>query len=168
MLSPVSPADCTNCSLDLGAKVLAALSGGTISLWGRPAAQRWVKLGATYNASSTTLVLSTPFHGWAVNQTLVVTSSTYNPQQHEYTVIKGIAADGMTLTISPALTYGRYISVKSYTGARDAVDLRVEVGGQVTHLQQDDSTWYRRASVRRCVLGVPSVPVSVQLGAKLI
>jgi hypothetical protein len=117
------------CSLDLGAKVLAAVSGGTISLWGRSVPQRWVKLGATYNASSTTLVLSTPFHGWAVNQTIVVTSSTYNPQQHEYTTIKAIAADGVTLTISPPLTYGRYISIKSYTGARAPVDLRVEVGG---------------------------------------
>ncbi|GFH26704.1 uncharacterized protein HaLaN_24896, partial [Haematococcus lacustris] len=67
-------------------------------------------------------------HRWAVGQSVVVTSSTYNMQQAEVATIAGISPDRLTLTLTSPLAYAHEGLVKRYPGARDAVDLRVEVG----------------------------------------
>ncbi|KAL6745015.1 hypothetical protein V8C86DRAFT_3125351 [Haematococcus lacustris] len=113
-------------TLPPGAKMLALTGGGRLSLWGQPAGQRWLKLAAA--TSNNTLLLSSPMHRWAVGQSVVVTSSTYNMQQAEVATIAGISPDRLTLTLTSPLAYAHEGLVKHYPGARDAADLRVEVG----------------------------------------
>lgn len=57
------------------------LPGARLELWGTPVAKRWLKLGAPATAGSNQLVLSDGSHGWSVNQTVLVTSTTFNPWQ---------------------------------------------------------------------------------------
>lgn len=115
-------------TVNLGSKFLAVITGGQVSLYGLPVGQRWMKLGGNYTAGSSRLVLSSPHHGWAVNQTIVVTSSSYNSNQFEYATITNISSDNLTLTISPPLSFNHSGAFKAYPNAPDVVDLRVEVG----------------------------------------
>jgi hypothetical protein len=49
--------------LNIGAKVLAAIDGGSVGLWGQPVGARWSKLAATAEPGRKKLLLSLLAHG---------------------------------------------------------------------------------------------------------
>lgn len=74
---------------------LAATEGGTISIYGRHAAKRWVKLGATVEANPdtyqpTTIQLAETVTGWVVGDDIIITSTSYNGNQWERASISDV------------------------------------------------------------------------------
>eukprot|EP00775_Hariotina_reticulata_P007195 gene7195-7409_t len=69
--------------LNIGAKVLAAVDGGSIGLWGQPVGARWSRLAASAEQGSSSLLVAGTNLGWAVGGKITVTSSSYNWQQAE-------------------------------------------------------------------------------------
>jgi hypothetical protein len=70
-------------------QVLAVINGGTLSLHGARVSRRWTRLAAPAAAGSASLSVSGAALGWAVGQTVVVTSTTFNPDQAEIRKITG-------------------------------------------------------------------------------
>ena len=83
-------------SLNVGAKVLAAINGGRIGLFGRPVGRRWTRLAEDSPAGSNQAVLLDQTADWQANQSVILMSSSYNPWQVGSRLLKrwpvGVAA----------------------------------------------------------------------------
>ncbi|KAG1667228.1 hypothetical protein FOA52_009793 [Chlamydomonas sp. UWO 241] len=117
--------------LNLGSKVLAALNGGRIDLYGTPVAARWTKLAAPAAAGAASIVLVGASLGWAVGQEVLITSSSWNWRQAETRTISAVAnnvgAGTTTLTLSANLTHAHWSRSLAY-GTAAHIDMRTEVG----------------------------------------
>eukprot|EP00879_Flechtneria_rotunda_P011345 GHRR01011850.1.p1 GENE.GHRR01011850.1~~GHRR01011850.1.p1 ORF type:complete len:1721 (+),score=430.30 GHRR01011850.1:1256-6418(+) len=86
--------------MNAGAKVLAAVDGGTVGLYGAPVATRWTALAATATAGSSHLLLAGTGLGWGIGGKVTVTSSSYNWKQAEtrsiVTVLDSPSAEALT------------------------------------------------------------------------
>ena len=91
-------------SFSLGAKVLGAFEGGSIGLWGRPTAQRWTELGAPAAAGATSITLRGAVD-WRVNDTVLLTSTTWNPWNLDTATIAAIDPTGTMLTLAAPLQF---------------------------------------------------------------
>ncbi|GIM05166.1 hypothetical protein Vretimale_9611 [Volvox reticuliferus] len=114
-------------NLNLGSKVLAALYGGTINLYGRQATKRWIKLGSAASIGDNAVNVSDPNHGWNVGDTIIITSTTYNWKQSEIRTITSIRNNGSQLVLDSPLVHPHGALVKAYPGG-PTVDMRAEVG----------------------------------------
>ncbi|KXZ54727.1 hypothetical protein GPECTOR_4g796 [Gonium pectorale] len=114
-------------SLNLGSKVLAAIRGGTIDLYGREVGQRWIRLNAAAKAGDTSITVSDPNHGWRVGDKILVTSTTFNVWQSEMRRITEVRNNGSVLALDSPLQHPHGATVKAYSGG-PTVDMRAEVG----------------------------------------
>ncbi|GIL91633.1 hypothetical protein Vretifemale_19242 [Volvox reticuliferus] len=114
-------------NLNLGSKVLAALYGGTINLYGRQATKRWIKLGSAASIGDNAVNVSDPNHGWNVGDMIIITSTTYNWKQSEIRTITSIRNNGSQLVLDSPLVHPHGALVKAYPGG-PTVDMRAEIG----------------------------------------
>ncbi len=114
-------------SLNLGSKVLAAIRGGTIDLYGRPVARRWTRLAAPAAIGDGNITLADGSHGWRVGDRIVITATTFNVWQSEMRSITAIRDNGTTLVLDTPLQQPHGAKLKSYPGG-PTVDMRAEVG----------------------------------------
>jgi hypothetical protein len=69
-------------TLNLGAKVLAAVNGGRISMHGTPVgSRRWSRLAADAPSGASSLAVVDDGLAWGLNQSVLVMSSSFNPWQ---------------------------------------------------------------------------------------
>ncbi|GFR40478.1 hypothetical protein Agub_g1045 [Astrephomene gubernaculifera] len=114
-------------NLNLGSKVLAAISGGTIELFGRQVQQRWTRLNTPAVPNDTSITVSNPNHGWRVGDKVLIASTSYNVWQTEIRSITAILGNGATLQLDSPLRYPHGAVLKAYPGG-PTVDMRAEVG----------------------------------------
>lgn len=94
-------------------QVLAVVGGGRLSLHGSSTPTRITRLAAPAAAGATSLTVegnSSSLAGWSVGRQILVTSSTFNPDQVEFRRITAAvpASEGgrLVLTLDSALTWG--------------------------------------------------------------
>lgn len=71
---------------DVHSQVLAVLSGGRLALHGQPVTKRWTRLAAPAVAGDNTIIIISGADlaaGWTVGKEVLITSSTFNPDQAE-------------------------------------------------------------------------------------
>lgn len=107
-----------------GNKVLA-LMGGTLELHGRPVTKSWTKLNANVAAGARTLTLAEA-PGWRAGDQIVISPSTGNRDQNEYTLATIESINGTAVTLREPTRF-------AHIGQRHAVgdltfDFRSEVG----------------------------------------
>lgn len=91
-MSPLTSVFC--CVLTPLKQVLAALAGGRLALHGQPVAKRWTRLAvpaASGDSSMTVLGDAVDLAGWGPGREVLVTSSTFNPEQAETRKIIAVA-----------------------------------------------------------------------------
>ena len=125
-------------TLNLGSKSIAVIGGGTLDLHGVPVIKRWTRLGVTAAVGSSVLVLSEPQYDWAIGNSVIVTTSTYNPWNSEIRTITNVSLDGRTLTLNAPLLNAHRSKTVDYSGVTGYVagsgasapplDLSAEVG----------------------------------------
>jgi hypothetical protein len=113
--------------MGMGARVLGAMDGGTIELFGEPRTA-WTKLGATSYQGATTLTLADAPNGWRAGMDIVVGSSDENPRQAEVRRIQAI--NGNTVTLAAALGFDHFGEQQSFNNGRQTyvADTRAPVG----------------------------------------
>ncbi|EFJ47175.1 hypothetical protein VOLCADRAFT_92352 [Volvox carteri f. nagariensis] len=114
-------------NLNLGSKVLAALSGGTINLYGRQVAKRWLRLGSRASPGDITITMSDPNHGWSVGDKILISSTSFSWKQSEIRTIASVLKNGSQLLLDSPLAHPHGARVKAYPGG-PTVDMRAEVG----------------------------------------
>ncbi|GIL53442.1 hypothetical protein Vafri_9024 [Volvox africanus] len=114
-------------NLNLGSKVLAALFGGTINLYGRQVLKRWIKLGSAARIGDNAVNVSNPNHGWNVGDKIIITPTSFNWKQSEIRTITIIRNNGSQLVLDSPLVHPHGARVKAYPGG-PTVDMRAEVG----------------------------------------
>jgi G8 domain/PA14 domain len=104
-----------------GEKMICAMSGGAIELFGKPQ-NSWTKLAesAVKGSSQITLVETT---NWQVGDVIALTSTDFDMNQAEQVTITGI--DNKRITFSPQLKYTHFGKIQTFKG-RD-IDSRGEV-----------------------------------------
>jgi hypothetical protein len=113
--------------MGMGARVLGAMDGATIELFGQPRTG-WTKLNATVNKGANTLTLDTAPTGWRAGMDIVVGSSSQDPRQTEVRRIQAI--NGKVVTLASALSFDHFGQQQSFNnGQRNYVaDTRAPVG----------------------------------------
>lgn len=93
-------------------QVLAAVSGGQIALHGQRVTKRWTRLAAAAAPGNTTISVlgdASTLAGWAAGKEVLITSSTFNPDQAEtrrILAVDGTAQPGqLQLTLDAALQW---------------------------------------------------------------
>ncbi|GIL53447.1 hypothetical protein Vafri_9024 [Volvox africanus] len=114
-------------NLNLGSKVLAALFGGTINLYGRQVTKRWIRLGLHALPGDTSVTISDPNHGWSIGDRIVIGATSFNWKQSEIRTITSIRNNGSELVLDSPLVHPHGARVKAYPGG-PTVDMRAEVG----------------------------------------
>ncbi|KXZ49223.1 hypothetical protein GPECTOR_22g814 [Gonium pectorale] len=128
--------------LNLGSKVLAAVRGGTIDLYGREVDQRWVRLNSPASEGDWSITVSNPNHGWRVGDKVLITSTTFNALQSETHSIAAIQSGGAVLLLDSPLQYPHGATVKAYPGG-PTVDMRAEVAMLSSNiLITNDNSYY--------------------------
>eukprot|EP00798_Chlamydomonas_sp_ICE-L_P018974 gene18974-25550_t len=113
--------------LNLGSKVLAAISGGRIDMYGNPGVQqRWTRLGAEALIGDTAIVVASPMPGWAIGNHVLITSTTFNPWQAETRRIVGVGLDKRSFILDTALNFNHTAKVRSYSNSSATIDMRAE------------------------------------------
>lgn len=114
----------------MGAKVLGAHNGGTVSIHGRDRVE-WTHLDAHAAAGATSLTLIEPVD-WEVGDSILVTSTRLDWNEAETRTITGLSADRRTFFFAEALAYphsgGTITKTRASDGKSWTVNLRAEVG----------------------------------------
>ncbi|KAG1658047.1 hypothetical protein FOA52_004206 [Chlamydomonas sp. UWO 241] len=117
--------------LNLGSKVLAALNGGRLDLYGTPVPTRWARLSAFSETGDEALVVEGESLGWPVGGRVVVASSSWNPWQAEVRTIASAFTDAThgttTLLLASPLSHPHSAHTRTYPGL-PMIDMRAEVG----------------------------------------
>jgi G8 domain len=111
----------------MGARVLGAMSGAAIEMFGEPRTS-WAKLGATTTSGSTTLTLAEVPKNWRAGMDIVIGSSSENPRHAE---VRRIAAiNGSTVTLASPLEFSHFGEQQTYANGKQSwtVDTRAPVG----------------------------------------
>lgn len=106
-----------------GAKVLA-VRHGTLEIHGQPKSPTWTRLGSTAGLGTNQLVLQEPTN-WQVNDTVMVTSSSFDARDAETAVITQVAKNGSVLTLDRVLEHQHDGEFRIFDG--QIVDMRAEV-----------------------------------------
>ena len=93
-----------------GAKVLAAIKGGNLNLHGRRHTARWTRLASTAETGSQSLQLSEAVD-WPPGSQVVVSSSSFNPDQAEVVTVAEVAAEGFLLLLETSLAHTHEVVV---------------------------------------------------------
>jgi hypothetical protein len=111
----------------MGARVLGAMNGATIEMFGEPRLS-WTKLNATANKGGNTLSLATTPSGWRAGMDIVIGSSSDNPRHAEVRRIQ--AVNGNTVTLTSALEFSHFGEQQTYSNGKRTwtVDTRAPVG----------------------------------------
>jgi len=103
---------CTQCVLLCAClQVLAALSGGRLALHAQPVAKRWTRLAvpaAAGDSSITVIGDAVALEGWGPGREVLVTSSTFNPEQAEtrrIVAVAGASSGQLQLTLDSPLLW---------------------------------------------------------------
>eukprot|EP00899_Mesostigma_viride_P025002 jgi/Mesvir1/5687/Mv15702-RA.1 len=107
-----------------GAKNIA-VRRGTVDAHGLPKTPSWTSLSANAAAGATSLTLSEPVN-WAVGDEVVVTASSYLPEEAEVRVITGVEAGGTRLRLDQPLEFSHLGRTETYDGW--LFDTRAQVG----------------------------------------
>lgn len=114
----------------MGAKVLGAHNGGTLSIHGRDRVE-WTHLDAHATTGATSLTLVEPVD-WEVGDSILVTSSRLDWNEAEIRTITGVSADMRTVFFTNALAYphngGTITKTRASDGKSWTGNLRAEVG----------------------------------------
>ena len=113
----------------MGAKAFVAMSGGTLSLHGKPGKGGFQYLVTTAVAGSRSIKVENA-SGWQVGDTLVIASSNFNPEHAEKRIISAIASDNKTITLNQALSHQHWGSLQQYNNGKGkswTLDERAEV-----------------------------------------
>ncbi|MEB0136532.1 G8 domain-containing protein [Actimicrobium sp. CCC2.4] len=113
--------------MGMGARVLGAMDGGTVEMFGEPRAG-WTKLNATALKGSTTLTLADSPKNWRAGMDIVIGSSSEDP--HEAEVRRILSISGTSITLNAALTYDHFGLQQSYNNGSKTftADTRAAVG----------------------------------------
>ena len=106
----------------MGAKVLGAMHGGRVQLYGEQRTS-WTTLGATAAAGATQISLKEPA-AWRVGERIVIASTSFEPNEAEERTITAI--NGAVVTINQPLAYRHYGDLQTFEGK--TLDSRAEVG----------------------------------------
>lgn len=105
----------------MGDRVLGVM-GGQLELFG-VRRQSWTKLGATALRGSSTILLSSPNHGWRVGERIAIASTDFNFEQMETRIIRRV--QGSKITLNKPLNYDHFGELQKLSGV--TVDERAEV-----------------------------------------
>jgi G8 domain len=113
--------------MGMGARVLGAMDGGTIELFGEPRTG-WTQLDATANKGVTTLTLASAPSNWRAGMDIVIGSSSQDPRQAEVRRIQAI--NGKAVTLASALSFDHFGQQQSFDNGRQTyvADTRAPVG----------------------------------------
>jgi hypothetical protein len=111
----------------MGARVLGAMDGATIEMFGEPRTA-WTKLDATVKAGATSLTLADAPAGWRAGMDIVIGSSSEDAKQAEVRRIQAI--NGKVITLASALSYNHFGEQQTYASSKRSwtVDTRAPVG----------------------------------------
>jgi hypothetical protein len=111
----------------MGARVLGAMSGATIEMFGEPRTG-WTKLDATANKGSATLSLADIPKSWRAGMDIVIGSSSEDPRQAEVRRIQAIS--GKIVTLAEPLAFSHFGEQQTYSNGKRTwtVDTRAPVG----------------------------------------
>lgn len=91
-------------------QVLAVING-TLDLHGRPSStalnKRWTTLAIAARVNDTSITVKDSVAWWQPGQMIVITPTTFNPQQKETFQIASVSADGKTITLKVRLCNDR-------------------------------------------------------------
>lgn len=85
-------------------KIISAVFGG-MELHGRDIGSSWVRLAQTAAAGSNTIVVEGDISNWQADDEIIVTSTTFRPDETERKLINAIDYGTNTITLETALTY---------------------------------------------------------------
>jgi cell surface hyaluronidase len=113
--------------MGMGARVLGAMDGATLELFGEPRTG-WTKLEATVKKGATTLSLAEAPAGWRAGMDIVIGSSDEDPLHAEVRRIQAI--DGKVITLASALGFDHFGEQQTYSNGKRTwtVDTRAPVG----------------------------------------
>jgi hypothetical protein len=113
--------------MGMGARVLGAMSGATLELFGEPRTG-WTKLDATVKKDANTLTLADAPVGWRAGMDIVIGSSTEDPLKSEVRRIQAI--NGKVVTLASALSFDHFGEQQTYSNGKRSwtVDTRAPVG----------------------------------------
>ncbi|GAQ89759.1 hypothetical protein KFL_005590010 [Klebsormidium nitens] len=106
-----------------GAKVLGNRHG-TLEIHGQPKSPPWTRLAVTALRGTNQLVLQEPTN-WRVNDTIMVTSSSFDARDAETAVVTAVANNGSVLTLDRRLANQHNGEYRVFDG--HVVDMRAEV-----------------------------------------
>ncbi len=106
----------------MGAKVLGAMHGGRLQLYGEQRTS-WTSLGAPAAAGATQITLKES-PAWRVGERIVIASTSFEPNEAEERTIAAIS--GATVTLNQPLTFRHYGDLQTFDGK--TLDSRAEVG----------------------------------------
>lgn len=84
--------------------VSSAVFGG-LELHGRDIGESWLRLAQTANAGSNTIVVDGNISNWRIDDEIVITSTSYSPDETERKLINSIDSSTGTITLETPLTY---------------------------------------------------------------
>ncbi len=113
--------------MGMGARVLGAMDGATIELFGEPRTG-WTKLDATANKGANTLTLASVPTGWRAGMDIVIASSDENPRHAEVRRIQAIT--GRVVTLATPLDFAHFGQQQTYNSGtlNHVADTRAPVG----------------------------------------
>jgi cell surface hyaluronidase len=112
----------------MGEKVLGAMMGGTIEMYGASRGKSWTRLAATANVGDTVITLDGA-PGWKVGDRIALASTDYDPSQAEEAVIS--AVDGNQVTLGAPLKYMHFGQTQTFA------DKTLESRGEVALLSRN-------------------------------
>ena len=99
---------------NLGAKALGIFARA--QLIGKPYNVRWTRLAQTLEKGGTSITLEDEVYDWEIGNEIIISTTTFAPEQAEKFTIKDISEDGKTLTIEPAAKFVHSASTFSTNG----------------------------------------------------
>jgi cell surface hyaluronidase len=113
--------------MGMGARVLGAMDGATLELFGQPRTA-WTKLNVTANKGANTLTLAGMPAGWRAGMDIVIGSSSENPREAEVRRIQAI--NGEIVTLASPLAFSHFGEQQTYSNGKRTwtVDTRAPVG----------------------------------------
>jgi G8 domain/FG-GAP-like repeat len=135
--------------MGMGTKVLGAMSGGKIELYGESRLS-WTQLGASAAKGASTITLKENV-GWRVGERIVIASTAMDPNEAEERTISSVS--GGVVTLSAPLSFSHYGQLQSYDGK--TADQRAEVAllSRNIVIQGDDASMSAKFGGHTMIMG---------------
>lgn len=115
--------------MSMGARLIGAHNGGTLSLHGEDRVS-WTRAAAPVPAASSSLTLADPVN-WRPGDRIVISSSRLDWNEAETRTIDAVSPDGRTLTVTQPFTFPHSSTVLSRTRASDGKTWTTPIGAEV-------------------------------------